>query len=459
NEAGDYIKVYYEIDGGGENNIIDVSGAGQDGVSNYSTFTTYADEAISGSGSLLDIIIRTVSNNTNEYYYFDNISVTCDQQGYTYLWSDGSTDLIADALAAGTYTLTVTDANSCTDVAQATIADPGVVTVTTSSTNECDGGGDGTGLAEVSGGIAPYTYLWCGGQTTESVNDLSAGMCGVTVTDNNGCTDAGSVTISDAGGTGGSAVEVENFNCDYNTGSIDITVTGGTPPFVYSWSNGETTEDLSSIGAGTYNLVIWDADNCSDAQSFDISCIVGLPIELMSFDAVAEGDHVNLKWITASETNNNYYTVERSSNGYDFEKILTRPGAGNSQEVISYKDKDPDPLPGMNYYRLKQTDFDGNFHYSPLVAVMFGDPNKMELLTLYPNPTHGRVYYTVSSPEEGTVVVEILDVSGKHIISSYQGVEKGMNRLQLDLSQLSEGAYQFRLVTDNEVYSRNLFVR
>jgi hypothetical protein len=95
-------------------------------------------------------------------------------------------------------------------------------------------------------------------------------------------------------------------------------------------------------------------------------CFTGtLPIELVSFDAGKnEEQRVTLTWVTASEINNNFFTIERSKNGFDFVPILNIPGAGNSTSTLHYSIEDENPLEGDNYYRLKQTDYDGAFTYS-----------------------------------------------------------------------------------------------
>jgi len=96
---------------------------------------------------------------------------------------------------------------------------------------------------------------------------------------------------------------------------------------------------------------------------------IPLPIELLSFEAKISGEVINLVWTTASETNNDYFTVERSKNGLDFEDIIKMDGAGTSGRGITYLAVDDNPLPNVSYYRLKQTDYDGTFTYSKIVAV------------------------------------------------------------------------------------------
>ncbi len=108
-----------------------------------------------------------------------------------------------------------------------------------------------------------------------------------------------------------------------------------------------------------------------------------LPIELLSFSASRVGEDVQLNWVTASETNNNYFTVERSKDGISFEEILQIKGAKNSNTVLYYSAMDDKPYNGTSYYRLKQTDINGEFKYENVVEVNF-----KELLTIsmYPNP-------------------------------------------------------------------------
>ena len=118
-----------------------------------------------------------------------------------------------------------------------------------------------------------------------------------------------------------------------------------------------------------------------------------LPIELISFRAEAKGSTVNLFWSTASETNNDYFTVERSKTATDWEVVVNIPGAGTSNQQVNYTTTDDGPYRGTSYYRLKQTDFDKQYSYSKLVrvAIQFEDE-----LIVYPNPSRGT--FTLSAP-------------------------------------------------------------
>jgi hypothetical protein len=116
-----------------------------------------------------------------------------------------------------------------------------------------------------------------------------------------------------------------------------------------------------------------------------------LPIELLSFTATIEQDDVALNWVTASEINNQFFTIERSSNGIDFEIIsiiASQAEFGNSNKTLYYSALDTQPLDGMNYYRLKQTDFDGKFEYSQVIAIAFSKQKNISF-DLFPNPNKG----------------------------------------------------------------------
>ncbi|HET6992024.1 MAG TPA: T9SS type A sorting domain-containing protein, partial [Bacteroidia bacterium] len=98
-----------------------------------------------------------------------------------------------------------------------------------------------------------------------------------------------------------------------------------------------------------------------------------LPIEMLRFDGVCDKGNVLLNWTTASEQNNDFFTIERSTDGLTFSQIGTVDGAGNSDQILHYSFFDTDPVGGTNYYRIKQTDFNGAFSYNKIIAVSTAD--------------------------------------------------------------------------------------
>jgi hypothetical protein len=194
---------------------------------------------------------------------------------YTYLWSNGQTDATISGLAAGTYTVTVTDANLCTDTESVTITQPAaaVLAAINDSTNVlCYGGLTGSATASASGGVAPYTYLWSNGQTDATISGLAAGTYTVTVTDANLCTDTESVTITQPENAFNITLTEKTDLLCYGdaSGTINISVSGGTPTYTYNWSNGATTQDISELTAGTYKVIVTDANGCVDSLEVEI---------------------------------------------------------------------------------------------------------------------------------------------------------------------------------------------
>lgn len=143
----------------------------------------------------------------------------------------------------------------------------------------------------------------------------------------------------------------------------------------------------------------------------DVCPIVFLPVELLSFEATPVQDQVALNWITASELNNDYFTVERSVDQENWEEIIRMDGHGTSELTHHYVNIDPRPHLGMNYYRLKQTDYNGEYTYSPVRAVEF----KGEELGIYPNPTNDIFY--VEGDLNNVQVINIIDGRGRLVTS------------------------------------------
>jgi hypothetical protein len=202
-----------------------------------------------------------------------NLSVTGGSLPYTYSWSNGATTEDISSLAAGTYTVTVTDARSCTTTRSVTITQPAAFVLSATTTSAaCEGGTDGTINLTVSGGISPYTYNWSNGTTTEDITGVTAGNYNVTVTGANGCSAVRSnIAVSETNTLTITSTVSNNLCPGSNKGSINLTITGGTAPFTYNWSNGATTKDITGLTSGTYTIIVKDATNCVETFGFTIT--------------------------------------------------------------------------------------------------------------------------------------------------------------------------------------------
>jgi hypothetical protein len=169
-----------------------------------------------------------------------------------------------------------------------------------------------------------------------------------------------------------------------------------------------------------------------------------LPIELLSFDAVKQGEDVLTTWVTATEVNNDYFVVERSQDGVNFEPVGTKMGSGNSSVTLYYSMFDTKPFKGISYYRLRQVDLDGTETKSRLVAVNFFNDG---VLTVFPNPLKtSDINLRFPAAADGEVIMEIIDMIGKIRASELLNVKKGINEIyQHGIPDLPKGAYFIRL--------------
>ena len=193
---------------------------------------------------------------------------------YSYAWSSGGSGANAPNLTAGTYTVTVTDANSCSTTATATVTQPAApLAVTLTGTNNiCFAGTSGAVDAAITGGTAPYSYAWNNGSLLEDIGGLTSGNYQITVTDDNNCTANASLVITEPTQIQTQLTSLQNVSCfGGSDGSIDISTSGGTGPYSYTWSNGLSSEDISGLTSGTYTLTVTDQNNCSENFTFTIT--------------------------------------------------------------------------------------------------------------------------------------------------------------------------------------------
>ncbi|MEY3052907.1 MAG: protein alpha-antigen precursor, partial [Bacteroidota bacterium] len=173
-------------------------------------------------------------------------------------------------LAAGSYTVTVTDGTAATATATATVTEPGSALALSAAKTDitCGGLTDGSIDLTPSGGTLPYAYLWSNGAFSQDLNGLAAGTYTVTVTDGNGCTATASRTVTTPTSLLVAGV-VTNTPCDPgNIGQVALTVSGGTPAYTYLWSDASTDDTLSMVAAGTYGVTITDGNGCSAVRSY-----------------------------------------------------------------------------------------------------------------------------------------------------------------------------------------------
>lgn len=180
-----------------------------------------------------------------------------------------------------------------------------------------------------------------------------------------------------------------------------------------------------------------------------VGSLIVLPIELLSFDANIVAKGVNLKWVTATETNNDYFTLERSVDGFDFSEIGKVQGSGNSTELKNYNFVDEEPVQGISYYRLKQTDFDGLFTYTDILPVRFSFNNK--LFSVQPNPSKEKTDITYYANGRNTSTIRIYDMLGNIRKEIEKDDVQGINKVHVDVSNFAKGMYFITLEngTDN----------
>jgi gliding motility-associated-like protein len=204
-------------------------------------------------------------------------SVSGGNGAYSYLWNNGANTASISSLSGGTYIVTVTDRKGCTLARSMNVYEAPALTVSLSKTDvDCYGANTGSVSVDTNsiGGVGPYSYTWSPPATnTPTISGLGVGTYSVVVSDSRGCTTTGSITVNQPDSLRISSLL---FDVECNGGAngrIDITVSGGSTPYIYAWTGGITSssEDISGLSGGTYDLMVMDNQGCMKMQSFTIN--------------------------------------------------------------------------------------------------------------------------------------------------------------------------------------------
>jgi len=177
--------------------------------------------------------------------------------------------------------------------------------------------------------------------------------------------------------------------------------------------------------------------------------VTALPIELLFFTGHNEEKVNVLEWQTASESNNDYFTVEHSADALNFTPFATVKGAGNSSQLQQYSTVDSLPATKTTYYRLKQTDYDGNYTYSNTIAI--GMKTNLDIISIYPNPANNNLQYLLTSTENVEVNIAAIDLLGRRINIQTKTISKGVNQLSIDVSAFSTGLYLLQITSSSGI--------
>lgn len=220
-------------------------------------------------------------------------TITGSSGPYTYSWSNNQTTNTATNLAAGVYSVTVTNAAGCTNIAQDTISQPTQLTASVVSTvnQSCTESNNGTATVSAGGGTMPYTYAWPNGQTTAIATGLAAGAHVATITDANGCSVNATASIGFTPSNLTATISLVNgVSCN---GLSDATATGitsgGSGSLSLTWSTGASTDTVSGLAAGTYSLIVNDSVGCADTASVNVSQPTVLNISLSNTPVLCNG--------------------------------------------------------------------------------------------------------------------------------------------------------------------------
>jgi len=268
------------------------------------SFTINEPTALTATTSQTDISCNGGANGSA------SVTVSGGTPSYTYSWApSGGTAATASGLAAGTYTVTITDANACQITRSFTIAEPTALTASTSQTNvSCNGGSNGTASVTVSGGTPSYTYSWSPtGGAAATATGLAAGTYTVTITDANSCQITRTVSVSEPNILSATTSQTDILCNGGSTGSASVTVSGGTGAYTYSWApSGGTAATATGLAVGTYTVTVTDANLCQLTRSFTIAQPTALSATTSQTDILCNGSSTGSASVTVSGGTGSY---------------------------------------------------------------------------------------------------------------------------------------------------------
>lgn len=477
-----------------------LNGVGAVHLYNFQTATAGWDDVIVGGANITPNLTSTDPLCNGGATGSASVAPT-GGSAYAYLWSTGDTSSTVSNLAAGTYTVTIADANnlSCSTSTSVTIADPSAIAVTPSLSEPlCNGDQTGGISTSVSGGTAGYTYLWSNGDTSGAISGIGAGVYTLTVQDANNCTGTDSIVLTEPTAISASIVGTDVTCPGGADGAADLTLSGGTPGYSYSWNTGATTEDISGLGAGNYIITAMDSNNCMFMDTIIISAPAPFSYVDSVIDVACNGDMNGIVDVVVSGANGGYSyawsTGDTSSSIFGVSGgtyTLTVTDASNCTSTTTYTVAEPaaiatsgvvtDDVGGANIgsidyaisggaggftfswsngetteditglaggtYIVTATDANGcmvmdTFIVESLVSVANGIDYDVNL---FPNPTESDVVLSIAGLNADQLNLQVMDLNGRILHSELVDAPANNFRHQMNFADYPAGVYFIQL--------------
>ena len=377
-------------------------------------------------------------NGNNEASIQLNISGSVSP--YTILWSTGESTDIISSLGASQYDVLVTDDNGCFTTDTITLTEPDALVSAISSVFDyngydisCYGQSDGAINLDVVGGVLPYGYSWNEGSNTEDLNNLIAGQYTVDITDANNCQQTASILLDEPSAyqTTFNVSDYNGFNISCFGSSdawIDQTTTGSVPPYIFNWSNGESSEDLSSLSVGSYDLTITDLNSCESVISFNLNEPTALQTDLTSL--------TNFNGFDVSCNGNNEGSIQLNISG-SVSPYTILWSTGESTDIISSL--------GASQYDVLVTDDNGCFTTDTITLT---EPDAL-VSTIESVFDYNGYDISCYGQSDGAINLDVVGGVQPYGYSWNNGINSQ------DLNQISEGYYQVNIIDNNNCIISN----
>ena len=347
-------------------------------------------------------------------------------------------------MSAGSYTVTITDANSCTQSKSVTLTQPlSLISNLTSTEPLCKNGANGTISLTVTGGVNPYSYSWNNGSTNSMLFNLLAGNYTVTVTDATNCTTESTVNLNDPLNGINYTFTKQDVDCYGNaTGYIILTAMGGNAPYSYKWNNSKTSSGIANLKSGTYNFTITDAMNCPVNDSIEISQPDEIIVDFAASDSeiIIQDSILFSNFSTGGTIYQWYFGDGDGSTVFSPEKTYNVVGLYSVTLTVMNNTGCSNSLVKKDYIKVQ-----------PLIITSIDNNNIIES-KIYPNPSNDFIFIDLPESFSNNIEFTILDKLGR--TNAFKPTLTGINgkHLKINISDLSSGDYILRIRLNDKNY-------